>query len=173
MAAIFAQPTKDENLVPGWNAQGSAPLGYGQAGNTGTTINTGQAGAGFPNPPQALDVGGENSAAYTESILTNPGYADATGPGGRTLPANIGGSSVSAPNVPATGVVAPNPTSLVATVVIAAGGATITAVKVGIAGQTYAQAAAAGTAAGTYIVPPGGVIGIAFTSGPPTWTWTV
>lgn len=179
--AIFAQPTADMNLVPGWDVQGNGSAGnagpdapgYGQAGNTGTVYGPGQTGAGFPNPPGAENVGGENSGSYGESVLVNPGYADATGPGGRQLPQNIGGSTVNAPSVPATGVVATNPTNLVATVVIAANGATITAVKTGSAGQTYAQATQAGTAAGTYTVQPGGVIGIAFTVATPTWTWTV
>lgn len=172
--AIFGQPTQDANLVPGWDVQGNAPAGYGQAGNTGTTYGPGQQGAGFPQPPGAINTSpSESSGSYSESVLENPGYADATGPGGRQLPASIGGSTVNAPSVPATGVIATNPTSLVATVVIAANGATITAVKAGSAGQTYAQAAQAGTAAGTYTVPPGGVIGIAYTVATPTWTWSV
>lgn len=176
--AIFAQPTQDVNLIPGWDVQGNGTAGdagpddpgYAQAGNTGTVYGPGQAGSGLPNPPQAENVGGENSASYGLPILGNPGYADGTGPGGRALGT---GSFPNAPAVPATGVVATNPTNLVATVVIAANGATITAVKTGSTGQTYAQATQAGTAAGTYIVPPGGVIGIAYTVATPTWTWSV
>jgi hypothetical protein len=176
--AIFAQPTPDMNLVPGWDVQGNGSAGeagpdapgYGQAGNTGTVYGPGQTGAGFPNPPGAENVGGENSGSYSTSILANPGYADATGPGGRTLPANIGGATVNAPAVPASGVVAANPTNLVATVVVASG--TLTVVKVGSANQTYAQATQVGTADGTYTVPPGGVIGITY-SVAPTWTWSV
>lgn len=169
--AQFAIPTPDENLVPGWNAQGNTSAGYGQAGNTGTIYGPGQSGAGTPQPPSTGSQGTNGAAA--ESVLVNPGYADATGPGTRLLPQNIAGSSVALPTVPATGVVVANPTNLVATVVIAANGATITSVHVGNAGQTYAQAAVAGTAAGTYTVQPGGVIGIAYTVATPTWTWAV
>jgi hypothetical protein len=169
------------NLVPGWDVQGNGSAGnagpddpgYGQAGNTGATLNAGQPGSGLPNPPGAENVGGENSGSYGVPILSNPGYADATGPGGRSLTATIAGTTYTLPTVGATGVVAVNPTPFVATVVIAANGATISAVKVGGAGQTYAQAASAGTAAGTYVVPPNGVIGIAYTVATPTWTWTV
>lgn len=171
MTAIFGQPTQDENLVPGWEVQANAPLNYGLAGNTGATYGPGQTGAGFPNPPQALDVQGENSAAYGESILINPVYADGTGPGGRTLPTNIGGSTVSAPAIPASGAVATNPTNLVATVVIAGG--TLTAVKVGTAGQTFAQATQVGSGDGTYTVSPGGVIGMTWSVTPTSMTWSV
>lgn len=177
MPAIFAQPTPDVNLVPGWDVQGNGNAGtpgpdapgYGQAGNTGTVYGPGQVLSGVPYPQGAENIGSE-AATISTPILANPGYADATGPGGRTLPANIGGSTVSVPAVPATGVVAVNPTNLVATVVVAAG--TLTVVKVGTTGQTFAQAAQVGTADGTYTVPPGGVIGITY-SVAPTWTWTV
>lgn len=84
--AQFAAPTPDENLVPGWNSQGNftnaATLGvpgagYSQAAPFGqVTPLTGQANAGFPNPPGAMNVGSENSAAYSTSVLANPGYAD-------------------------------------------------------------------------------------------------
>lgn len=165
--AVFGAPTQDENLTPGWTSQGQS-LGYGsQAGNTGTIYGPGQVSAGTPQPPGA---GGMSAGESASQVLVNPGYADATGPGGRQLPQNIGGSTVNAPSVPATTVVATNPTSLTATVTITGG--TLTVVKVGTSGQTYAQATQVGTAAGTYTVPPGGVIGITY-SAAPTWTWSV
>jgi hypothetical protein len=173
--AQFAQPTPDENLVPGWNVQASGATGpgdpgYGTAGNTGTVYSPGQPLSGFPQPPGAENVGAENAGSQTVSVLTNAGYADATGPGGRQLPQNISGSTVNPPAVPATSVVATNPTNLVATVVISGG--TLTVVKTGQPGQTFAQATQVGTTAGTYVVQPGGVIGITY-SVAPTWTWAV
>ena len=170
MSAIFAQPTADENLVPGWNVQGDSPAGYGQAGNTGTIYGPGQDLSGYPQPPGAENIGSESGSSSTP-ILANAGYADATGPGGRQLPQNIGGSTVNAPSIPASGTVATNPTNLVATVVIAGG--TLTQVKVGTAGQTYAQATQVGTGDGTYTVPPGGVIGITWSVTPTSMTWAV
>lgn len=163
---LFGQPTTDENLTPGWNTQANAPLGYGEAGNTGTTYGPGQLSAGLP----FMQGTGASTAEQATQVLVNPGYADATGPGGRQLPQNIGGATVDAPAIPATGVVAANPTNLVATVVISGG--TLTAVKVGTQGDTYSTASAAGTTDGTYTVPPGGVIGITY-SVAPTWTWAV
>lgn len=179
MPAIFAQPTTDENLTPGWNVQGTGAAnspgpgapGYGQAGNTTTSITTGQALAGLPQPTGALNTGAENSGSQTVSVLSNAGYADATGPATRTLPATIGGQSLSAPAVPATTVVAANPSASLAALVTITGG-TLTVVKVGSNGQTYAQATQVGTTAGTYTVPPNGVIGITY-SAAPTWTWAV
>ena len=172
--ATFAQPTPDVNLVPGWDVQGNGSAGspgpdapgYGQAGNTGTTYGPGQVAAGLP----LMQGTGMSAGEQASQVLVNPGYADATGPGGRQLPQNIGGVTVNPPNVPTTGNVATNPTNLVATVTVSAG--TLTAVKVGTAGQTYAQATQVGTTDGTYTVPPGGVIGWAG-SVAPTWTWNV
>lgn len=184
--AQFAVAPQDENLTSGWNVQGNAPgggtnygqttigapgSGYGQAANTTLSYGPGQVSAGLPQPPGALNVGSQNSGSQTLSVLLNAGYADATGAANRTLPANIGGSTVNPPAVPATTVLATNPTSLAAQVVITGG--TLTVVKVGVQGTaTYAAATQVGTTAGTYIVPPGGVIGITY-SAAPTWTWTV
>lgn len=178
--AQFAIPTPDENLAPGWNVQGTGTgqtvsgipgAGYGQAGNVTLTYGPGQLTAGLPIPQGALNVGAENSGSQTAQILTNAGYADATGAANRLLPANIGGSTVNPPAVPATTVLATNPTQLAASVVITGG--TLTVVKTGTAGTaSYAAATQVGTTAGTYIVPPGGVIGITYTVAP-TWTWTV
>lgn len=180
MPTIFAQPTPDENLIPGWSVQGGGVgqstsgipgSGYSQAGNSTLTYGPGQLLAGFPQPPGALNVGAENSGSQNVSILTNMGFASATGAANRTLPSNIGGTVVNAPAVPATTVLATNPTSLAASVVITGG--TLTVVKTGPQGTaSYAAATQVGTTAGTYIVPPGGVIGITY-SAAPTWTWTV
>lgn len=173
--AIFAQPTADMNLVPGWDVQGNgsggnpgpdAP-GYGEPGNTGAVYGPGQPGAGFPNPPQAEDVGGENSGSYGESVLVNPGYADATGPGGRTLPANIGGTQVTAPTM-TTATKSTNPTNLVATVTNSIPG-DVSAVSIKDAGGNVVSTTVTGS--GVYIVPPGGSITPTFSGG--TWTWAV
>lgn len=167
MPAVFAQPTADENLVPGWDSQ-NVPLGYGSvAGNSTAAYGPGQVAAGVPNPPGAMNIGSENSAAYTTSTLFNPGYADGTGHAQTLLGT---GNLPATPAMPASATAVTNPTSLVAVVVITGG--TLTVVKTGSAGQTYTQATQAGTTAGTYSVPPGGVIGITY-SAAPTWTWTV
>lgn len=166
--AVFAQPTPDENLVPGWGVQADAPLGYGTtAGNSTTAYGPGQASAGYPNPPGAIDIGAEASGSYSSSVLVNPGYADGTGHAQTLLGT---GNLPDVPSVPSSAVVATNPTTLVALVTITGG--TLTIVKTGTVGQTYAQATQVGTTAGTYAVPPGGVIGVTY-SVAPTWTWTV
>ena len=80
-------PTRHNTCRPAGRLQGN---GQGQAAAAGVpgsnyaqpsvggvqSVFTGQASAGVPNPPLAFDVQGENSAAFGESILTNPGYAD-------------------------------------------------------------------------------------------------
>jgi hypothetical protein len=80
----------DENLVPGWNVQGgsngntsSGPgsAGYAQKGVTGDISvaipgsATSNPGGGFPYPPGAMNVGSENSAAYSTPILENSSYS--------------------------------------------------------------------------------------------------
>jgi hypothetical protein len=96
--AQFAQPTPDENLSPGWNVQGTGSAqsttgipgqGYAQGAPVGASISTGQAGAGYPNPPGAGNIGAENSGSYTQSILSNPGYATGSGAYSATLTAPI------------------------------------------------------------------------------------
>lgn len=81
----FAIPTPDENLVQGWNVQGTGPAqsvsgapgaGYAQAGAVPASVAVvGQALSGFPNPPGAENVGAENSGASTNPILSNGSYA--------------------------------------------------------------------------------------------------
>lgn len=82
-APIFAQPTPDENLKPGWNVQGTGVgqstsgvpgEGYAEAGVTGDVTNNSQAGSGFPWPPLAEDIGSE-AAANTTPILQNASYS--------------------------------------------------------------------------------------------------
>jgi len=94
--AQFAQPTPDENLSPGWNVQGTGSAqsttgipGYAQGAPVGASISTGQAGAGYPNPPGAGNIGAENSGSYAQSILSNPGYATGSGAYSVTLTAPI------------------------------------------------------------------------------------
>lgn len=82
MATFAAQP-QDENLVPGWNSQGNFPsvatvgkpgVGYAVAGVTGAVTTQAQSLSGFPFPPGAMNIGAENSAAYTTQILQNGSY---------------------------------------------------------------------------------------------------
>lgn len=80
MSAIFAQPSKDENLTPGWNVQGDisatdGETGYAEPGVTATVVNEGQADAGYPNPPLAMDIDAEASGSYGESVITNGSYS--------------------------------------------------------------------------------------------------
>lgn len=97
--AIFAQPTPDENLVPGWNVQGGASgssfsgpdaPGYAQAGVTGDIATTSQVGAGAPSPYGAEFVG-------TEGQNTPSGYNSYTNPGGLLANASYSVSQVMAP----------------------------------------------------------------------------
>lgn len=160
--AIFGQPTKDENLTPGWNTQ-EQDLGYGSTeASASAAYGPGQLLAGTPQPPGAFNANpAENSGSYAQSILVNPGYADGTG---------HAQTSVTAPAVPDSGQVAANPTNLTASVTITGGDTS--AVVTGGPGDTYAQSEQAGTGDGTYAVPPQGVIGLTYTDAP-EWTWDV
>jgi hypothetical protein len=82
--AQFGIPTQDENLQPGWNVQGTGPAqsttgvpgaGYASAAAIPVTTAVGQVGSGVPNPPGALNVGSENTGAYSTPILENGSYA--------------------------------------------------------------------------------------------------
>lgn len=171
--AQFAIPTTDENLTTGWNVQGNftgaSSLGFPGPGYgiTGVippaSLFSNQPNAGFPQPPGAGNIGNENSAAYSQSILTNPGYA----PGQNTI---LG--TIPAPTVPATTVAAANPSGLAALVTLAGG--TVTAVatapynQAGPGSATFTTVATASPA--TVTVPPGGYIKLTY-SVTPTWTW--
>ena len=108
--ATFAQPTPDENLVPGWNVQANAPAGFAQAAPVPTTTVVGQAGAGFPNPPGAGNIGSENSAAYTTSALANGSYS--------LTPTTSLSASLTSPNVTTAGVQQPFGVNAIATLVV-------------------------------------------------------
>jgi hypothetical protein len=162
--AQFAQPTPDENLVPGWNVQSSAPAGFAQAGVAPTPSNlSGQLLAGFPYPPGAANVGSENSASYSASSLANPGYAD----GQNTA---LGG--ITAPAVPASTVAALNPSGLAALVTLSGGTTTIISTAPwNVGGSGAASFTQVGTTTpATVTVPPAGYIKVTY-SGAPTWTW--
>lgn len=129
--ATFAQPTQDENLLVGWTVQGTGPTqsttgipGQGYASGAAVPANSAalsaasQAGAGFPNPPGAINIGAENSGAYGVSILTNPGYSDGS--------TSLAGAPLTAPLPSTTGV--QQPYGMNATAVIT--GAAITSVYV-------------------------------------------
>lgn len=128
---IFAQPTPDENLSPGWTSQGTGSAqsttgipGQGYATPAAVPAPTAalsaalQASAGFPQPPGAANINGENSGAYGASVLTNPGYAD-----GNTL---ISGTPLTSPLPSTAGIQSPLGTSATATIT----GAAITAIYV-------------------------------------------
>lgn len=120
----------------------------------------------------------QNSACNLSlGLAPTVGTAATAGIGGPTSIANLasgaiiaapaaagaGGTSLSAPAVPATTVPAVNNYHGTVDVTISANGATITNVSVN--GVTV------GTGAGTYSVPAHGTISIAYTVATPTWTW--
>ena len=171
--AQFAAPTPDENLTQGWNVQGNFTgastlgvpgAGFAQAGVAPTPSTlTGQANAGFPQPPGAMNIGSENSAAYSASALANPGYADGQ---------NTQMGAIAAPTIPATTVALQNPSGLAALVTVTGG--TVTAIATapwvpgGSGAATFTTIALATPA--TVTVPPAGWIKLTYSSAP-TWTW--
>lgn len=174
MTAIFAQPTADENLVPGWNVQGNnggtAGNGYATAGAVPPAPNLSsalQGSAGFPYPPKAEDVGSENDGASGVSILTNPGYATGNG--------TILGA-ITAPTIPASGTALANPSGLAAQVSVTGG--TLTEIQVapftaaGVGSAVFTEVAA-GDAAGSapVVVPGGGWIKLTYSVVPTSWSW--
>lgn len=185
--AQFAQPTSDENLIPGWSVQGG---GVGQStsgipgagyGSTPANVTTslaagagGQLGSGVPQPQGALNIGAEASGSQTVAILTNNGYSNATGAANRVLPATIGGVALTAPTM-TTGVAATNPSTALAALVSNSIPADVTGTltiknNAGVTVQTLTGAALT-AANGVYTVPPGGTITATFSGG--TWTWAV
>lgn len=163
---IFAQPTADANLTPGWDVQGNTGLGYGSvAGNSSANFGPGQAGAGFPNPAQAEDVGSENSASYSQSVLVNPGYADGTG----HAQTQLGTGNLPAAPTLASATALVNPTQLIAQVTATPVG-DVTAVSVKNVAGTVLNSTVGST--GVYTVPPGGSVTFTYTTAP-TVTWLV
>jgi hypothetical protein len=146
-------------------SSGNVPSGYGSATATTTAgYGPGQAGAGHAPYP---GTSGQSAAAASESVLTGAGYADATGPATRTLPTNIGGTTVSAPTM-TTGTKATNPTSLVALVTNSIP-TDVTVVSIEDAASNVVSTTV--QSSGQYVVPPGGSITATFSGG--TWTWAV
>ena len=115
-------------------------LSVGLAPTVGTAAT---AGIGGPTSIQNLVAG---------SVIAAPAAAGA------------GGTTLTAPSVPATTVAAVNNYHGTVDVAISANGATITSVVV--------NGVQVGTAAGTYSVPAHGSISIAYTVATPTWVWT-
>lgn len=72
MAAIFAQPTQDENLVPGWNVQDNivadGDTGYAQKGVTGDVTTNSQPNAGG-------DSMNGSTGPYVTDVLQNASYS--------------------------------------------------------------------------------------------------
>jgi hypothetical protein len=147
--AIFAQPSPDENLVPGWNNQGDTSPGYAEAAATSSVTVVGQAGAGYPNPPGAIDVGAENSGSYGESILENGSYS--------VSPTTNLSQTLTTP-VPSTAGVQ-NPFGTAAIAQITSGSATTAQVAPFTTGTvTYGSAQTVADGVTAILVPPGGYI---------------
>jgi hypothetical protein len=84
--AIFAQPTPDENLSPGWTSQGTGSAqsttgipgqGYATSGAipASTALSAAyQAGSGLSQPP---GTGAQSAGAAATVVLMDPGYANA------------------------------------------------------------------------------------------------
>lgn len=173
--AQFAAPTPDENLTAGWNVQGNFTLastlgfpgpGYGITGVVPPqAIFSNQPNAGFPQPPGALNIGAENAGSQTQSVLTNPGYAD----GQNTQLGNI-----TAPTIPASTVAAVNPSGLASLVTITGGTTTvISTAPYAAGGPSAAVFTQVGTATpATVTVPPAGYIKITYSVIPTSWSWT-
>lgn len=99
--AIFAQPTPDENLKPGWNVQGTTSAtgpdapGYAQAGITGAVTTASQSSSGLPYPPNAEYTSPSeipaNGGSYALPVLENASYSTslANAPAG-TNPTAVG-----------------------------------------------------------------------------------
>lgn len=131
-------------LSNAWHVQQKAPNPYSQMGNTGKDLTAN------PNP-----------VGYGQPGLNHAGYGAATA---------LAQVKVVTPAVPATTVMQANTTGFNVTVTVSGG--TVTGVKVGVTGQTYAQATLEATSTpATVVIPPNGVIGIAYSSAP-TWSWT-
>lgn len=149
--AQFAQPTPDENLVPGWNVQGNTTAGYAQSAPIPYVTNVGQATAGLPNPPGAANVGGENSGAYGVSALQNGSYS-ATPTTGLTQTATT--------PVPSTaGVQNPYGVNTTATIVIPTGVTAISVAPFTTGTPAYTAVWSGTSAAGQIVVvsiPPAG-----------------
>lgn len=155
----FAQPTPDENLVPGWNVQGFAPAGFSQAGVTPQIAVAGQSSAGFPNPPGAGNVGSENSAAYTTQILQNGSYS--------LTPNTTLGQSATTPVPSTAGVAQPYGVNTTATIVLPVSVTAIYTAPFQATGQPagtsapWVQVWAGTSTAGQIIqisIPPGGYV---------------
>lgn len=176
--AIFAQPTPDENLSPGWNVQGTGAgqvsdgaagipgSGYAESAAIPASPNlsaASQPNAGVPNPPGAINVGGENSGAYGVSVLTNPGYAD----GSTSLSA-----SVAAP-IPTTTAAVQNPFGLNASVALTVGTACSVQVAPFTTGSpTYGPAIALAVGISQVSVPPAGFLKASAAGDITAATWT-
>lgn len=148
---IFAQPTSDENLVPGWNVQGNnggtSGNGYATHGVTGGVTEVGQLGSGIRQP---LETGSSSAAAEALPVLENGSYsvevatpANVTVAPTGALPTQIGVSFTVGTAITA-GTVAFSGLPLV--------------VMVASAAVTYTFAGASGSAAAGQTIPAGAVI---------------
>jgi hypothetical protein len=191
MTAIFAQQTPDENLKPGWNVQGTGVgqgaiegasgsgvpgAGYSEPGVVPATAPLSgplQSQAGVPFPPGALNqsfIGGEASGSYFQSVLSDPGYANA----GNNLLATpvtvLEANLVTAGNQ--------NPFGVAAICNVLSGATASTAqiapfIATGVANAVFGSAVDLTASAGTeVIVPPAGFIKFGADADVTSITWT-
>lgn len=160
--AIFAQPTPDENLVPGWTSQGTGPSqsttgipgqGYATSGavpaNTAALAAAYQAGSGLSQPP---GTGAQSSGAAATVVLMDPGYASS----GALL-----GASATLPVPTTTGVQQPFGAAVDASVTIPTGVTAISVASFTTGSPSYTVAWNGTSAAGQVVqltVPPAGFI---------------
>jgi hypothetical protein len=168
-APIFAQPTKDENLTPGWNVQNglgeatAGQTGYAQPAVTGNVTSVGQAGAGYPLPAGAMNANpSENSASYSESILTNGSYtSSATTQLGQTV-------TWTGAAIPATTVAKAQPFGVNAVMTVAGG--TVTAISYTPFGSTTVVEVEAGETT-SVLIPAGASVAITYSVAPTSVTF--
>jgi hypothetical protein len=163
--AVFAQPSKDENLTPGWNVQGGsngngkpgtgAP-GYAMPGVTGSVSTSSQSGAGLPSPPQAEDVG-MDTALNDTSILENESYS--------VSPTTQIGQSITwtGAAIPASGTPLAQPFGMSAVMTVAGG--TVTALSYTPFGSATAVEMEAGSATGV-VIPGGALVTLTYSAAP-------
>jgi hypothetical protein len=145
----------DPQQIVGWNVQSNAPAPYSQPGITASTAALTTTGNGSPGA--AYPPSNNTSAANTDQILANPGYADAS----PSLIQHGTALAASLVPVPASGTAFANPVALACNVTVSGG--TVTEVMV--------NGVQVGAGDGTYVVPGGGAITLVY-SAAPAWTWT-
>lgn len=153
--ATFAQPTPDENLVPGWDVQANTNLGFAQAAVIG----------GYEATQGQVSAGGNSMAGgvapYQTDVLVNGSYSV-------TPTTALGQSVVWTTQIPASTVFKAQPFGTNASMTIAGG--TLTSVNYTAFGST--TSVQLGTAAGTYNIPAGASVAVTYSVVPTSITFT-